>query len=75
MKRKSNGLIVGTVLVVLIGALIFLQARNQEPEEEDPMSGPMPTAPAPGAAGPGPRVDEHLDAPSGGRMPAPALTQ
>ena len=71
MKRKNNGLIVGTVLVVLVGALIFLQARNQEPAEEDPAMAPLPTAPGPGA-GPGPRVDEHLDAPAAGRMPIPA---
>ena len=71
MKRKNNGLIVGTVLVVLVGALIFLQARNQEPAEEDPAMTPLPTAPGPGA-GAGPRVDEHLDAPAGGRMPVPA---
>ena len=67
MKRKNNGIIVGSILVVLVGALIFLQARNQEPEEE------LPTAPpaTPGATGP--RVDEHLDQPNSmGRSPMPA---
>ena len=67
MKRKNNGIIVGSILVVLIGALIFLQARNQEPEEEPPM-----TPPATGGAT-GPRVDEHLDQPTTpGRSPVPA---
>jgi len=71
MKRKNNGIIVGTILVVLVGALIFLQARNQEPDQEDPAVAPLPSAPGPGA-GSGPRVDEHLDSPAGGRMPLPA---
>jgi hypothetical protein len=60
MKRKNNGLIVGTILVVLIGALIFLQAMNQEPSEDEHGHTDAPP-PAPGA--PAPRVDEHLDNP------------
>ncbi|MEO7453860.1 MAG: hypothetical protein ABIV13_03750 [Fimbriimonadales bacterium] len=71
MKRKKNGLLVGTILVLLVGALIFIQARNQEPEDDhgDPgMSGPT----SPGGAPAGPRVDEHLDNPTPGRGPVPA---
>jgi hypothetical protein len=62
MKRKSNGLIVGTVLVVLIGALIVLQARNVEPPEHDEL--PPPTSDTPGGNYlPAPSVDEALDKP------------
>ena len=70
MKRKNNGLIVGTILIVLVGALVFIQFLNQEPEA-DSHAGPVPTAPPSGPAGAGPRVDEHLD--NGGQSRAPVL--
>jgi hypothetical protein len=73
MKRRNNGLLIGTILIVLVGALIFMQARNQEPADED--AGPaMPgaTTPAPGGVPAGPRVDEHLDSQGSGRGPSPA---
>ncbi|MDQ2985795.1 MAG: hypothetical protein M3R13_03615 [Armatimonadota bacterium] len=71
MKRKSNGILVGTILIVLVGALIFLQARNQEPVEED-MAGPPPTAPA-GGSKPAPSVDDLQNQIGGsGRSPVPA---
>jgi len=63
MKRKNNGLIVGTVLVVLIGALIVLQARNEEhPDSDEAM--PQTTSETPGGNFlPAPSVDEALDKP------------
>ncbi len=69
MKRKGNSLIVGTVLVVLVGALIFLQARNVEhPEQEEPP--PITTQPG-GNFKPAPSVDDALD--KGGPAPGPII--
>jgi hypothetical protein len=64
MKRKNNGLIVGTILVVLVGALIFIQFLNQEPVEKPQASAPLPTAPPEGSAGKGPQVKDILDNPT-----------
>jgi len=71
MKRKNNGLIVGTVLILLVGALIFLQARNEEPSEDaaiPPVAATQPSA-APRSA---PSVDKALDMNGPSRMPTPA---
>lgn len=60
MKRKSNGLVVGTILVLLVGALIFIQARNEvKPDDEA-----VPTSGSPdGHFKPAPSVDDALDQP------------
>lgn len=70
MKRKSNGIVIGTILIVLVGALVFVQSQNQEPEDEE-----MPPVPAGDGHPDGhsaPNVNDRLDAPPNtGPMVAP----